>query len=256
MRRAPILDNSLNPAVPEMYPKQLPPSRAADKCEPEVKKAVDELRERFGTDFSVADGGSGELIHRGADGPGLLQTWQQDLVRLVAGRGAVEFLGEEVPIALLAIPVEGSAGLTWVAIGAFLVRDPAVHRDLSHAGDWLGRSAAELSKWVCNREVWSGEALRRLGEAAKDKLRADRQIERLRREVASVSDNLSSTYEEISLLHTLTRNLRLTASDAELARLALDWLMGVLPVQGVAILYLPKGEYELVVGGRRSESQL
>jgi hypothetical protein len=239
-----------------MYSEQDSPIRTIDTLEPAWAETLAELRRRLGVDFSVAGGSSGELLHRGTDGPGHLQSWQEDLVRLVAQRGQVEFLGEEVPIALLAIPFEDRAGSTWVAIGAFLVRDPAVHHDLSPAGELLGRSPAELSDWVRDRHVWPGDSLQRLGETATEKLRADREIERLRREVESVSDNLSSTYEEISLLHSLTRNLRLTASDAELGRLALEWLMETMPVQSVALFYLPTGEDDGVIEGRRGESRL
>jgi len=239
-----------------MHPQQESPTRIVAELDPSLAATLAELRDRFGLDFSLAAGSSGELMYRGADGPARLQPWQEDLVRVVAERGKAEFLGEEVPVALLAIPVERHASSTWVAIGAFLLRDPALHHDLTLAGDLLGRSPAELAPWVRRQHIWSGEALQRLGEAVRDKLRADRQIERLRREVESVSDNLSSTYEEISLLHTLTRNLRLTASDEELGRLALDWLMDVLPVESVAILYLPTGEDDVGIKGRRSESQL
>jgi hypothetical protein len=41
-----------------------------------------------------------------------------------------------------------------------------------------------------------------------------------------ISHNLASTYEEISLLYTVTQNLRISRSDEELGQLAIDWLAG------------------------------
>jgi putative nucleotidyltransferase with HDIG domain len=57
--------------------------------------------------------------------------------------------------------------------------------------------------------------------------------------VRELSLNLSSTYEEISLIYRLTQHLKLTSQDEELARLALEWLPEVLPAQSLAIRLVP-----------------
>jgi HD-GYP domain-containing protein (c-di-GMP phosphodiesterase class II) len=64
-------------------------------------------------------------------------------------------------------------------------------------------------------------------------------IEELEAEAGSLSVNLSSTYEEISLLYRLTQNLKLSESDEELARVALEWLEEVLPAAALGIQLTP-----------------
>ena len=58
-------------------------------------------------------------------------------------------------------------------------------------------------------------------------------------EVDQVSDHLATTYEEISLLHSLAQNLRISSTDEELGREALDWLIECVPAKGLAVMYLP-----------------
>ena len=62
---------------------------------------------------------------------------------------------------------------------------------------------------------------------------------RCKTEASSLSINLASTYEEISLLHRLTQNLKLSKSDEDLGQVALEWMQEVVPAAGLAIQLLP-----------------
>ena len=61
----------------------------------------------------------------------------------------------------------------------------------------------------------------------------------LQQEANSLSINLASTYEEISLLYRLTQNLKLSKSDEDLGRVALEWMKEVVPAAGLAIQLVP-----------------
>ncbi|NUQ63669.1 MAG: HD domain-containing protein [Pirellulales bacterium] len=69
-------------------------------------------------------------------------------------------------------------------------------------------------------------------------------IRQLEAEAESLSVNLAATYEEISLLHRIAQNLKISKSDEELGRVALEWMQEVLPAQALAIQLVPVDEEE------------
>ena len=79
----------------------------------------------------------------------------------------------------------------------------------------------------------------RMSDLVLDHARARDRLKALQDEASSLSINLASTYEEISLLHRLTQNLKLSKSDEELAQLALEWMQEVVPAAGLAIQLAP-----------------
>ena len=83
------------------------------------------------------------------------------------------------------------------------------------------------------------EILGRVGELAVERMAAARRIEKLERETENVSAHLATTYEEIGILYRLTQNLRISESDEDLGRLALEWMHEVVPADGLAIYLLP-----------------
>ena len=97
----------------------------------------------------------------------------------------------------------------------------------------------EVLAWARRQTPWTAEALSRLSDVVLDDLRARERLEAVRREAESLSVNLASTYEEISLLHRLTQNLKISKSDEDLAQVALEWMEEVVPAAGLAIELLP-----------------
>src|SRR6187200_1559037 len=59
------------------------------------------------------------------------------------------------------------------------------------------------------------------------------------REVRDLTLNLSTTYEEISLIYRLTQNLKLSSRSDELGALAIEWLSEVVPAECLAVQLLP-----------------
>ena len=82
-------------------------------------------------------------------------------------------------------------------------------------------------------------ALTRISNLVLEHAWARDRLKSLQDEARSLSINLASTYEEISLLHRLTQNLKLSKSDEDLAQVALEWMQEVVPAAGLAIQFAP-----------------
>ena len=89
---------------------------------------------------------------------------------------------------------------------------------------------------------WTPQTLHRAAVLAVAREVSQQSCTALEREIQQVSKNLTSTYEEISLLHGLTRRLQLSNSQRELSDLALDWLSDCLPAEAIFIHYQPQVE--------------
>jgi len=90
-----------------------------------------------------------------------------------------------------------------------------------------------------------------------DQMAATARIEDLEQETEKLALNLVATYEEISLLYRITRNLKISQSDEELGRAALEWMQDVVPAEGLAIQLLPvTQEGEQLTRRGRTESVL
>ena len=199
----------------------------------------DLLDRAFATHFTVFDGATGEVLHA-PEGPPL-QDWglRGPLCCEVARRGRPEFIDDEDPFLVLAIPFAGAEGQSYVAVGAFLGRSVRTNEDLSHPATLLGMPADDARAWASQQHVGSPEALQRVSELVLAEWNSRRRIAALEHEARSLSIHLASTYEEISLLYRLTQNLRISESDEDLGRVALEWLEEVLPAKGLALQLLP-----------------
>ena len=192
------------------------------------------LRQWFRAEFRLYDGVSGEPLDQGAPEPSDDQWLRGQLCRACAMRGRAELIEEEPPLASLAIPLElGTARI--VAVGTF-VTDNVSHGDaLARAAAQLGVDTDDASRWLASQAAWRPEILLSVGQLACERLAADQRLKNLEREIHSVSQHLSTSYEEISLLYRLTQNLKLSRDDDELGAMALEWLSEVIPAECLAI---------------------
>jgi HD-GYP domain-containing protein (c-di-GMP phosphodiesterase class II) len=85
---------------------------------------------------------------------------------------------------------------------------------------------------------------------------AEAQARRNAWEVEKISGNLAATYEEICLLHEMTNHLRLSATDEQLSRLALERLLVCLPAESAAMQFLPVADATDVTYKARTQSEL
>jgi len=211
-------------------------SRTAD-----VASAVALLERVFDVSFALLDAEAGACLRRSSDLPDMDWDLFAAMARPLIGSRTPLLIVEEDPLCVLAVPMQGRSR-SCVAAAPLVTRRPESHADWRAASRATGCPAATLAEWAATQRTWDPEAALRVAQLA---LEHDFQVRRLadvERETDELSFHLSSVYEEISLLHRLTQNLRLSKSDMELARSALDWLAEVIQAEGLGLLFLPVAE--------------
>ncbi|WP_233200163.1 HD-GYP domain-containing protein [Blastopirellula marina] len=155
--------------------------------------------------------------------------------------GTAAIVAEEVGCALLSIPLkDGQQDL--IATAPFrLAITTGQEVDFTEVARAMGTSVDTARHWYHEQSEWTIPALERMAAVVIDRLSAESEIGRLTEEIDKVSDSLSTTYEEISLLYGLTQNLRISSTDSQLGDLALNWLLEVIPCRGLAILFQQPG---------------
>jgi putative nucleotidyltransferase with HDIG domain len=201
--------------------------------------AVRTLERAFGRSFSLIDGATGEVLIEAADAPRRDWALRTEVCREVARRGQPEFIDEEDPFITLAIPTSTREGVPPVAVATFVTRGMRPGENVSHACAMLGMDPLAGTSWAVDQAPWPPDALLRLAELALMDCASRSRIRDLEHETRSLSVNLASTYEEISLLYRLTQNLRISESDEDLGRIALEWLAEVIPAQALVMQLLP-----------------
>ncbi|MHB8902692.1 MAG: HD-GYP domain-containing protein [Thermoguttaceae bacterium] len=229
----------------------------AERLGPADRRALELLEAVFGVPFALVDGRSGEVLSRPEGIPDTQWQLRSELCRVVAGRGRPEIIQDEDPFAVLALPLSVPGTEDRVATATFVVRP--VHRpeELSAAARLLGMHAEAAFAWASRQIPWARPSLERVAGMVLEHGRALREIARSGDEIESVSQNLASTYEEISLLYRLTHNLRISRSDDELGRLAVKWLADVVPAKALALQMLPREEeYGTPAAGEKRRSSV
>jgi HD-GYP domain-containing protein (c-di-GMP phosphodiesterase class II) len=207
-----------------------------------VPEATSLLERGFGTRFSLMDIQNRQVLYQAPNQLALDWDTRFELCREVARRGTAEFLDDEDPLVVLALPLAVPGQDACVAVATFLTRAVRGQDDLRGPAGKLGIDAAAALEWASRQTAWEPNTLKRVGELALAEWNAKLRITRLEEETQKLSTHLATTYEEISLLHRLTHNLRISKSDEDLGRIALQWLQEVLPAESVAIRFLPLGK--------------
>ncbi|HEX4147207.1 MAG TPA: HD domain-containing phosphohydrolase [Pirellulales bacterium] len=192
------------------------------------------LTDAFGTELSILDGESGDLLYTATAHRGLDWLARAELCRTIARREEPELIEDDEPLVTLAIPLLAGERRV-VAVGTFLSRPIGQETARADLARWLGMSAQALAAWLADQEVWPPRRLLGVARLLGDKLAAERGTASLEKELSSVSLNLATTYEEISLLYHLTQNLKLSSRTEQLGQVALEWLGDVLPVESLAM---------------------
>jgi len=205
----------------------------------DLGQALGILRETFGIDFDLVDGTSGELVHRSVEQPSSDWELKAELCKEVSRRCRPEVIGDEDPFAVLAIPLARPGKGPSVAVATFVTRTIVPGEEFARSSFALGMDPQDAAVWAAGQTPWAAEILVRVGDLVVDRMAAEARIKKLERESDNISAHLATTYEEISILYRLTQNLRISESDEDLGRLALEWMHEVVPARGLAIYLLP-----------------
>jgi putative nucleotidyltransferase with HDIG domain len=200
-----------------------------------ARQLAGQLGDWFSTEFAVLWGDTGAVAAEAATLAGIDWGLWGPLAQQACQRGEVEFLADEDPALLLALPVIAARERALVAVGAFLARRPQTAAEMQAVAELLGVSSRQAESWAARQMYWPAEPLRRMAVHACRGLRLETRAAQLESQLNEVSSHLAATYEEITLIYRLTQNLKLTSDDEELVRMALGWLADVLPAAGLAV---------------------
>ncbi len=207
----------------------------------EVSPLAMMAREAFGVDFAIWNSETGELIYRSNEPVGANDSTIGTLTRALK-KTEPQFLVDEDPVVVVAIPFRVTNNFQAVAVAAFVTRDLQDREPLLAASQALGLNPAETRNWCSQQPVWSCNMLLRMATALQRQYHAEKKVSHLQMEVEKLSDNLASTYEEISLLHGLTQNLRISSDDENLCEIVVNWLSDCVPADGILIQLSPVAE--------------
>lgn len=246
------------PPTPSTFVPAEAPVEEVGALTPATARRLDELRQAFALDFALLDPAPPRLARRPADQPAWNWLERAEMCAQVASRGRPEFLLDEDPLLLLALPIpsEDEAGGTLVALGLFLPRAPQAPEELAPAATALGVELDALWRWSRERPVWNARAVEQMARLLLDNWSSRARQTRLEQEVEQITSNLVATYEEISLLHRLTRNLKISRGEKQLGRLALEWLADALPTESLAIAFHPHDSGDSTEAGEEARGEL
>jgi putative nucleotidyltransferase with HDIG domain len=223
-------------------------STAVKTSAPVLNSEIKKLLERsFLTQFTVFDGDTGQVIEESPNVPVLDWSLHSEVCRVVAHQGKPEFLEEDDPLIVLALPIPIAKGNCLVVVGVFLTRRIEPGDSLEHQIAHLGLKPSTALQWVQRQIPWAPEILHHTCELILDYIESRQCIKDLQEETSNLSVHLTSTYEEISLLYRLTHNLKISKSDEELGRITLKWLEEVLPTKGLALQLVPVANLDISI---------
>lgn len=243
MGRRDFLDMPALPSIAAPVTCQSP--RASSECDGRTQWARQvalQLGEWFGTEFAMLWGDTGSVAVAAPTLAGIDWGLWTPLAQQVCQRGEAEFLADEPPALLLALPYVPARDRALVGLGVFITHAPRTVGEVEALGRLLGMPAERAESWAARQMHWPAETLQRMGMQVCHRLRLESRAAQLESQVNELSSHLAATYEEITLIYRLTQNLKLTSDDEELARMALGWLADVVPAEGLAMQLAPSSQ--------------
>jgi len=124
-----------------------------------------------------------------------------------------------------------------VAIGWVRLRPDRRAEELVLSAVDAGWTKRQLDDWLQTQPYASPEIVERLLNATWSQAGADHREEKLRSELVSAGEQIEETYEEITLLHSITGNLHLSRNPQELADWSLARVRTLTQAAGAAIWF-------------------
>ncbi|HEX6984921.1 MAG TPA: hypothetical protein VF170_06070, partial [Planctomycetaceae bacterium] len=140
-----------------------------------------------------------------------------------------------------AAPVPGGDG-RYFAFGYQLAAGAPIPADLVISAAGAGWTRERLDRWAAVHPRCSTGPLRALLALALREEESERAVAADAGRIDALTEQLHHTYEEVTLLHALTRNLQISRGPADLANLCLDRLPELIDAEGHLIRIEPPGE--------------
>ncbi|MCX7422435.1 MAG: HD-GYP domain-containing protein [Planctomycetia bacterium] len=143
----------------------------------------------------------------------------------------------ESGITYYSLPLPPLGEMPALAIGWIRSRPDQRPDDLVFAAVDAGWTKRQLNDWLQTQPIASPELVDRLLNASWSQAGADHREETLRNELTSAGEQIEETYEEITLLHSITGNLHLSRNPQELADWSLARVRTLTQAAGAAIWF-------------------
>jgi len=206
---------------------------------------ADRLKSWFGIPFAILSGETGELLVEEPEQPCADWGVRCELCRAVASQRRPAIVAEEDPFYVLAIPFVASdheASSPLVAVSTMVSDTPKSHDELRSAESIVGTDVEQVAEWAARQPQWPSEGGLRLARLAADHWFATLNQSGMATEIDGLSEQISHTYEEISLIYRLTQNLKLGRKLKDLGKLALLWLEEVISAEGMSLYVHPPSD--------------
>lgn len=141
----------------------------------------------------------------------------------------------ESGLTFYSLPLPSIHGLAAVAMGWVRLRPDRRPDDLILAAVEAGWTKHRVDEWLRQQPYAAPELVQKLLEATWLQVSSASQEKQLRDELVDVAEQIEQTYEELTLLHSLTGNLELTRSPEEVAELCLSRVRELTQAEGAAI---------------------
>ena len=141
----------------------------------------------------------------------------------------------ESGLTFYSLPLPTVQGLNAVALGWIRQRPDRRPDDLILAAVEAGWTKRRVDEWLVEQPYASEELIQKLLATTWSQANSESKEKQLREELVDVAEQIEQTYEEITLLHSLTGNLELTRSSDEVAELCLSRVRELTQAAGAAI---------------------
>jgi HD-GYP domain-containing protein (c-di-GMP phosphodiesterase class II) len=207
--------------------------QASAEQEP-AERMMHEFARRSGLPFwCVTLGDEGPRIEAASsDGLALIPSVQATVFRKADGP---QVTSSESGLTYYSLPLPPRNGKAAVALGWVRLRPDRRPDELVLAAVTAGWTKRRVDEWLREQPYASPELIQRLLEAAWAQVNAESREQQLRDELINVGEEIEQTYEEITLLHSLTGNLELMRSADEVAELCLSRVRSLTGAEGAAI---------------------
>ena len=218
----------------------------------ELEPAVQQMRQYAslsGLSFwCVTYGDEGpQIVAASSDGLGLIPNVQASVFRDACGPKVMPL---ESGLTFYSLPLPPVHGVTAVAMGWVRQRPDRRPDDLVLAAVEAGWSKRRVDEWLRQQPYAAPELVQKLLEAAWFQTGSAGKEKQLRDELVDVAEQIEKSYEEITLLHSLTGNLELTRSADEVAELCLSRVRELTQAEGAAIWIKDHfGEFRFLTNG-------
>lgn len=189
-----------------------------------------------------------QVLAASGDGLALIPNVQASVFHDLCGP---KVLPLESGLTFYSLPLPPLQGKTAVALGWVRLRPDRRPDDLVLAAIEAGWTKRRVDEWLREQPYATPELIQKLLDSTWVRFGSESNEKQLRDELVDVAEQIEQTYEEITLLHSLTGNLELTRSPDELAELCLSRVRDLTQAEGAAIWIEDHfGEFRFLTDGQ------